>query len=80
VRQLHDGGAVGRFCGNELFVVGCDLQGHGGGKQARHDLHGVGRAARHERLAFAVEDLPAGRRDRQVADPVGVGLLHVLFA
>ena len=37
-------------------------------------------AAGDDRLAFAVEDLPARRGDRQVAHAVGVGLLDVLFA
>ena len=45
-----------------------------------HDLHGVGRAAGDQRLAFAVEDLAARRGDRQVARAVGVRLLDVLFA
>ena len=45
-----------------------------------HDLHRVGRAARDDRLPFAVEDLAPRRRDRQIPRAVRVGLLHVLFA
>ena len=45
-----------------------------------HDLHGVGRAAADDRLARAIEDLPARGGNRQWPHVVGVGLLHVLFA
>ncbi len=44
------------------------------------ELHRVGDLARHQHVAFAVDDLPAGCGDRQFAQRVLGGLLDVLFA
>jgi hypothetical protein len=54
--------------------------GRAGREQALVDLDGDGLAAGDDRLVVAIEDRPARRLDRDVADPVGVGQLDVLRA